>query len=356
MLSEETIAPKILIVGEWRWFHYQGAFAQALDKNGAEVAAFKVQWFFPKYCFLAKRIPYLSFNLLALNLVLIMKVLFYKPNVVLLWRQTHLLRLTIRLIKLCSRATVVTYNNDDPFRVYDSNDMPWHHKFLWRRYVETLYVSDYNFFYRPINVAEALELGIDHADILLPYFIPDLMPYNPAPQRVPGDTILDVVFIGHYENDGRAEAIEMLINAGLKVQVYGDATWKDYLSKAALAKMPEPVINIYGADYVEAIRSSKISLCFFSKLNRDTYTRRCFEIPACGSMLLCEQSEAMEDMFKSDEEAVYFTSNKELVEKAIYYAKHTDIREKIVRNGHLRVWHDEHDVTSRARQFLAQVT
>ena len=90
-----------------------------------------------------------------------------------------------------------------------------------------------------------------------------------------------------------------------------------------------------------------------SKLNRDTYTTRCFEIPACGSLLLSERTDDLRLMFREMEEAVFFSSPEELVEKALWLKSRPDEIERIAAAGMRRVQEDCHSAEGRMRQLVA---
>ena len=112
----------------------------------------------------------------------------------------------------------------------------------------------------------------------------------------------------------------------------------------------QPIRMLTGDDYVRAIAASRIALCFLSTLNRDTYTRRCFEIPAIGTMLLCQRTADMEQLFRPGIEADYFSDANELVEKVRHYLAHPDEQARIAAAGHARVHSAGHDITSRMRE------
>ena len=52
-----------------------------------------------------------------------------------------------------------------------------------------------------------------------------------------------------------------------------------------------------------ALGGSKLSLGFLRKKNRDLYTVRTFEIPACNGVLLAERTRAHEAIYKGGVEA-----------------------------------------------------
>jgi glycosyltransferase involved in cell wall biosynthesis len=140
----------------------------------------------------------------------------------------------------------------------------------------------------------------------------------------------------------------------MRVKLWGGHYW----SRAVLGDLYDhlaPIVPAEGDAYAKALCGAKICLCFLSKLNRDTYTRRCFEIPACGKVMLAERTEDLMRLFKEDEEACFFSSPEELVRKAQWLINNPDIRERIAQAGLRRVWADGHDVASRANYFLSVV-
>jgi len=196
--------------------------------------------------------------------------------------------------------------------------------------------------------------GARHADVLLPYFVP----WQHRPVTLSREEILlygtDVVFVGHYEPDGREECISALINAGINVKIWGGEYWNKKVL-GDLYYVLAPIIPAYGDQYAKVLCSSNICLAFLSKLNRDSYTRRCFEIPACGRVMLAERTYDLMNMFKDNEEACFFSSNEELITKAKWLLENPDIREKIARAGMNRVWADGHDIHSRVNVFLNSI-
>jgi len=68
---------------------------------------------------------------------------------------------------------------------------------------------------------------------------------------------------------------------------------------------------VYGKEYRQALCDAKLGACFLSKWNGDEYTRRVFEIPACGVMLLAERTRTMESLFKEGRDAECFGSAEE---------------------------------------------
>ena len=162
----------------------------------------------------------------------------------------------------------------------------------------------------------------------------------------------DVVFVGHYEPDGRENYLRALVDAGLSVKLYGGGYW----TKQVLGNLYDyfaPIVPAEGENYAKALCGAKVCLAFLSKLNRDTYTRRCFEIPACGRVMLAERTDDLLGMFKENKEACFFSSREELVAKARWLVANPEIRDKIAQAGLRRVWADGHDVKSRAAAFLS---
>jgi len=143
----------------------------------------------------------------------------------------------------------------------------------------------------------------------------------------------DVGFIGVFEKE-RWESILYLVDHGIHVKIFGDKKWQKYKKYNKFITVENH--ELMGEDYCKALEAFKIALCFLRKKNYDTQTTRTVEIPACGGFLLAERTEEQKKMFKENEEAVYFSSNAELLHKCIYYLGHESERKKIVEAGHNR--------------------
>jgi spore maturation protein CgeB len=90
-------------------------------------------------------------------------------------------------------------------------------------------------------------------------------------------------------------------------------------------------------------------------LNQDTYTRRCFEIPATKTMLLSEYSDDLATLYREGVEAEFFRSPQELTAKLRRYVPDEARRRSVAEAGYRRVVADGHDVISRMGQVITWV-
>jgi len=342
---------KIVIAGDWIWYQYEEAFSKALNELGHQIIPFKISKYFKG--FLGQKIraiPITGKTLFYINYFLKDLVKKEKPNILICWRCTHILPFTIKAINEMGILTS-SYNNDDPFGPSVHGNVPWHHHFLWFWYLRGLKYYKRNYFYRKINVDEAIAKGALHADILKPYFIP----WKDRPIELNEEEKIrfkcDVVFAGHYEPDNRVNDLRALVRSGLSVKLFGDHYWTPKVL-GDLYQYFAPIIPVYNDEYIKALCGSKVCLVFLSKMNRDTYSRRCFEVLACGRVLLVERTNDLCNMFVEDKESCYFSNTEELVCKANWLVKNTEIAKSIGQSGMKRVWDDRHDVKSRAKEFI----
>jgi hypothetical protein len=345
---------RILIAGMWRWPQYEQAFARGLRESGAEVIELGLAHHFDGF---AGRVEQ-AFSFVGpaarrAGRAVIEAARRERPDYVLFWRPTHPLRSTLAALRAMGIPSI-SYNNDDPFSPRLAHESNWRARNVWRLYLKALPHFDFNFFYRRMNVEEALAHGARHADLLLPYF----MPWQDRPVQLTADEEArfgsDCTFIGHFEDDGRDGDLLALAEAGHKVRVWGDATWRrSKLDGATL--IPHPIEPALGDDYARALCGAKICISYMSKLNRDGYTRRCFEIPAARQVMLAERTTELTALFREDEEACFFSSREELLGKARQLLDEPEFRARVAAGGLRRVWADGHDVASRARQFIGQL-
>lgn len=141
----------------------------------------------------------------------------------------------------------------------------------------------------------------------------------------------DVGFIGMWEKE-RCDSILYLAKNGIKVKVFGDGKWNRYKDIPNLSICPA----VYSADYSKALQAFKISLCFLRKMNFDQQTSRTMEIPGCGGFMMAERTDEHKALFKEGKEAVFFSSNEELLMKCRYYLAHDNERMAIAKAGHER--------------------
>jgi hypothetical protein len=288
-----------------------------------------------------------------LNRELVTLVSRERPGILFIYRGTHISKETLQAVKAASPSTVlIGYNNDDPFG-------PGQPALLWRHFLKAIPYYDLVLAYRERNIEDFKRAGARRVELLRSWFVPEWhRPVNLSgadEERYRSD----VVFVGHYEADGRLEKLEALAAAGLKVRIFGPGRgfrgfdWDPVLEKSAQLKGLAPVRLVWGDDYAKALCGSKVALCFLSKLNRDTYTRRCFEIPSTRTLMLSEYSDDLAGLFCEGTEVEFFRSTGELVEKAKYYAAHAEPRAAMAEAGRRKVVAAGHDVRSRMQQVLA---
>lgn len=269
-----------------------------------------------------------------------------KPDFLLVYRGTHVLPETLRAIAR-QGIPLVSLNNDDPFS-------PEARAAHWRHFRAALPLYDVHFVYRHRNLEDFARHGATRVHLLRSWFIASRN-HPIALTREQRDAWgHDVVFIGHYEDDGRREVLEALIEAGIDVAIHGPE-WELPFRRSAVLRRTGTPRYLGDAEYNIALNASKIALSFLSRLNRDTYTRRSFEIPAAGTFQLSERTDDLETLFAADREIVFFASPQEAVERATHYLADDRRREEIARNGYERVHRDGHDVVSRMRELLAGI-
>jgi spore maturation protein CgeB len=334
---------RILVAGQYAWDQQEPSFCRGLRAAGVDVhelhaggpwdrldALRRAQM---KYVF-GPQVATLNARLLAATVRL-------RPTVILAYRTSWVWPSTVRAVRRM-RSRVVLYNNDDPFG-HDRDDRPW------RRFRALIPHADACFAYRPVNLEDYRRAGARRVFLMRSWYSPET--HRPIElTRADRERFeSDVTFVGHYEDDGRLEALRQVVATGLRVRVFGGGWDRAVPDAMSVVGRPHDVL---GDDYARAIRAAKIALVFLSTRNRDQYTRRCFEIPAIGTMMLAPRTAELASMYEENAEAIYFGSPGELVAKALAYTGDVLRRERVAAAGRARCMRDGHDVNARARQFL----
>lgn len=358
-----TTPLKVLIAADGHGAEiYATALAEGFTELGHQVTQFHWKEYFHNYPYAnvyktdgnkLKSIYYRAQNKFTfgpavwrLNRDLIAQTRKLKPQLVFIYRGTHIWPSTITALKKTG-ALVAGYNNDDPFSsVYKP--------YFWRHFMKGIPLYNHLFAYRTHNLSELQGRGQPNVSLLRAYYVPARnFPIRPKPVN---DYSADVIFIGHYEADGRDEMLLHLINNGINFKLYG-TDWHLSRHKAAFEKhMGGPIKPLYKEDYNTALNSAQIALVFLSKLNRDTYTRRSFEIPATGTLMMSEYTaDLAENLFTPNTEAAYFASKEDLLNQLQTLLNTPEKLAAIAAAGHARLLKDGHTPTGRCRQILMEM-
>jgi spore maturation protein CgeB len=267
----------------------------------------------------------------------------FKPDLIHFRLPVEFNRKTIKSLR--SMNIVVTeFFNDDPF----SEKMPIFH---YHKFRNALSAFDGHFVWRKKNIQEFMDAGAKFLNHSPPCYDPDWFPNSKEIQLLePKNFSNDVCYIGHWEDDCRVECLEALLKNGFSVCLKG-GMWNEQIKNSALRNLV-PVEHAFRDDLVEIYRNSCIGLCFFSKKNNDTWTKRPLEIIASGGVLVCERNKESITYFKDKEEAFFFSSIEELVKIVKLLTSNSTLRSKIQKAGYSRLLKDNHTFLNRASKVL----
>lgn len=335
----------LLLYGEWRHRIYEGALAQGFEACGYKVVPFNTSEYLSDT--IGGRIQkklLLGPRLSACDQAFQCSLLRLRPDVVFLRLPIFLSpREIARARAQLPKTRFISYCNDNPYE--DGRRFQ-----LWRRYHETIRFCDMNFFFRINNVLSAQYEGVPRPRLAPPYYTEEL---HRKLDHVTPEYSSEVVFVGHFENDGRHRFIEALLEANVKVRVYG-VGWETAPARV-IGRIP-PIRPVYDDEYVKVLNGARIALVFLSSLNRDYWTSRCMEIPACGTLMAAMRNPVLEEIFEPGREAVYFESPAELVDIAKKLLLDTNTSDAIAQKGRLKCLSRGLNNISLARMMVKEFT
>lgn len=144
----------------------------------------------------------------------------------------------------------------------------------------------------------------------------------------------DVVFIGQAMRRRAQLIAEVALRTNAAVRTYGRG-WRSALQPYGLAKLSTGWV--FGDEYARALCGTKIALGMLNESVGDQQTTRCYEIPACGVFMLAQRTPSLCEVFREGQEAAYFESAEELVDKVNFYLIHERERRRIAEAGRSRV-------------------
>ena len=337
---------KIIVVGCYKYKLYAKAFFDAWKQLGYQnVYSFSTDLLIDddnKIRTIIKRVENkfsFGIDVIVLNHKLKMLVSEVKPDLVFLYSPRNVWPETVEWMKL-QGAIVMLYNNDDPFSVYYPN-------YFWRLFVKNIPYADITWGYRFSNLEAYKKAGAKEVKLLRAYYREKYNFYDKAPTVK--EYVPKVVFLGHYEADEREDYITYATENGIEIGISAHAYEQYSRKNKNLVKL-----ELAGTEYNAELNAAQIALVFLSSINHDTYTRRCFEIPATKTMMLSVYTDDLANMYEEDKEIVFFRTKEELVEKLRYYLNNEDAREQIALAGYNRVLKDGHEAKDRVKQIMEE--
>ncbi len=267
-----------------------------------------------------------------------------RPDV--FWADKQLLVTPRTLKKLSAMGiTTVSYMIDNPFGPRKDPG--------WRMYLKCLPHYDLHVQQRDVSLVAYKQHGAkDVVKVLIGFEPTEHFP--PPTPMTDKDCDREVSFVGTSYDD-RAATLTKLIEVGLPVTISGpERRWRRSLSPHIIRKSFVPG-DFYSKEYREAIWRSKINLSFLTRSNEDEYTQKTFEIAGCGGFMIVERSEGHTSRFKEDEEAVFFSTPEELIEKIRRYLPDEESRRRIGLAGRERAVRDGYDNDSQMKIILARL-
>ncbi|MBD3296075.1 MAG: glycosyltransferase [Candidatus Omnitrophica bacterium] len=159
-------------------------------------------------------------------------------------------------------------------------------------------------------------------------------------------------FVGLYESS-RGKAVSGLLRAGVCVKIAGKG-WNRFVRRHKGSKLTCLGEALWLDKYAALISRAKFGLGFLNKSFPEKHTTRTFEIPACGTALVTERNEETSSFFNEDE-AIFYDTPGEMVEKIRYYMVHSDELEELTCKGRERVVGGGFDYESQIRDIFKRI-
>ena len=116
--------------------------------------------------------------------------------------------------------------------------------------------------------------------------------------------VSDIAFVGTWEGERAAQMEQLVRRVDANYAIWG-GQWHKLAPWSPLRRHVRGS-EIYLEDQCRAIGAAKLNLGFLRKKNRDFFTTRTFEIPACNGVLLAERTALHQSIYREGVEADFF--------------------------------------------------
>lgn len=196
------------------------------------------------------------------------------------------------------------------------------------------------------------QLGVKNASFLEHGFDPEMDHPLPLSDAERANYNCDVVFIGTW-SPKKEKLLAHLKSALPEVRL---KIWGCQWEKSASPGLVSSIVGdeILSEEYSKVLRSASICLGILSEERKgassgDLITSRTFNIPACGAFMLHERNVEALRYFNEDEEAAFFATPDELVERISFYLQNPERRAAVAKNGRQRCLKSDYSIDDRMR-------
>jgi len=222
-------------------------------------------------------------------------------------------------------GTVINYNVDDPYGRRDGQ--------RWRLYLSAVPFYDLIVVVRDCNISEASSAGA--SNVLRVHRSADEIVHSPKPlsEQDYSRWASEVAFVGTWMPE-RGPFMARLAELGVPLSIYGER-WHRAREYSLLRPFCRGV-GLYDDSYAKVIQCAKVSLGLISKGNRDFSTTRSFEIPHLGGVLCAERTSEHLELYKENEEAVFWHTPEECARICMGLLQDKQWRKRLALNGRNR--------------------
>jgi hypothetical protein len=241
---------------------------------------------------------------------------------------------------------LVSFQDDNPFGSRHEERERWAH------FLEAVPEYDLHLVKRASDMTAMRRLGAKEVrPFMHGFYAPVFRPLRA--HEVPTALRQPVSFVGS-PLDHRVGVVSTLLNRHrVPLRVYGNR-WNRTLP---YYRHPSSFRSeVLAEDYVRVICGSQICLGFVSSSNRDEYSMRTFEIPACRGFFLAERTVTHQELFEEGKEAEFFDSPDECADKIRFYLKDETARHRIAEGGYRRCHASDYSLCARMDEALSQIS
>lgn len=261
------------------------------------------------------------------DLVLVLKGQFLRPS-------------TIAALRERTGAPIVNFYPDDPWWKHVSTTPTYGHR-MFAEY-------DVCFTYGLHHAHRYREAGARQVELL--HFARDAGLHSPPVDRPEPD--FDIVFVGNLDPT-RVRWLEAV--ADRRIAIMGSRTYREMPRRSPLRRGSVEVLpGVPSRGLAAAFARGRISLNVMRDQAVDAHNMRSFESLASGAFTLSQRTPQLEEMFRSNQEVVFFSTPDELRERVDEWLARPDAdRRRVAEAGFRRV---EHDTYERRAETILEVT